>query len=145
MFELIRIDCKKTSHIRILYILLSKRKYSISHKKLPSYLEHKNFVNNSPYRVWYLIKNINSYIGSIYISNENVIGLNVDFHNSGEYIEILKILLNIHKPLKPINSIRNSHFVINVSPHNKVLLDCMNKIGMEHIQTSFLIKTDKLN
>ena len=104
MVQLIKVENNKINHIRILYILLSKRKYNISHKKLPSYREHKKFVINSPYRVWYLIKNLNRFIGSTYISKENIIGINAfDIHND-DYVKILRTLLNNHKPLKAIKS-----------------------------------------
>jgi len=143
--KLIKVENNKINHIRLLYILLSKRKYNISHKKLPSYREHKKFVINSPYRVWYLIKNVNRFIGSTYISKENIIGINAFDINNDDYVKIFKTLLNNHKPLKAIKSVRNSNFIINVNPSNKVLLECMNKIGMEQIQTSFLIKKNNLN
>ena len=145
MIELIKVNVDNINHIRLLYVLLSKRKYNISHKKLPSFLEHKKFVINSPYRVWYLIKNVNSFIGSTYISKENIIAINAFEIDNDHYVKILKTLLNNHEPLKPIKSVRNSNFIINVNPNNKVLLECMNRIGMEQIQTSFLIKKNNFN
>ena len=145
MVKLIKVENNKINHIRLLYILLSKRKYNISHKKLPSYREHKKFVINSPYRVWYLIKNVNRFIGSTYISKENIIGINAFDIDKDDYVKILKTLLNNHEPLKAIKSVRNANFIINVNPSNKVLLECMNKIGTEQIQTSFLIKKNNLN
>ena len=139
--ELIKIDYKKINHIRILYILLSKRNYNISHNKLPTYQEHKDFVINSPYRVWYLIKKNNQFIGTIYISNENVIGINVNDLKVEDYEIILKNLLSKYDPLKPIKSVRNASFLINVNPNNLKLIECMKKIGMEHIQSTFLLKS----
>ncbi len=136
----IKVNPNNIEHIRILYILLSKRKYNISHTNFPSYSEHKNFVLNSPYRFWYLLKKSDEFIGSIYITNENVIGLNAYKINLQDYETIFKSILIKHKPLKPIKSVRNANFLINVNPKNKKLIEYMEKFGMEHIQSSYLIK-----
>ena len=37
---------KNNQHINILYKLLDSRKYSISHKLMPSKSDHRNFVKN---------------------------------------------------------------------------------------------------
>ena len=138
--KLIKVNIDIEYHIRILYILLSKRKYNISHSKLPSYIDHKNFVINSPYRIWYLIKKCKEFIGSVYITNENVISINGNKIDIDDYEKILKSILSNHDPLKPIKSVRNKNFLINVNPSNKELIEFMKRRGMEHIQSSFLIR-----
>ena len=37
-------------HIEFLYELLNARKHNISHEKIPSFSEHRLFVDNHPYR-----------------------------------------------------------------------------------------------
>ena len=138
--KLIKVNNHIDHHIRILYILLSKRIYNISHFKLPNYSEHKKFVINAPYRIWYLIKKNKEFIGSVYITNENVISINGAKIDIDDYEKILKKVLSNHDPLKPIKSVRNANFLINVNPSNKLLIEFMKKKGMEHIQSSFLIK-----
>jgi acetyltransferase-like isoleucine patch superfamily enzyme len=143
--KLIEVNRNIDNHIRILYILLSKRIYNISHFKLPNYSEHKRFVINSPYRIWYLIKKHQEFIGSVYITNENVISINGEKIGIEDYKVILKNVLDNHDPLKPIKSVRNANFLINVNPLNKVLIEFMKRTGMEHIQSSFLIKPKKID
>ena len=53
--------------IIFLYNLLKDRQHSISHKKMPSIEDHKQFINNNPYLFWYLIREDNTLIGSTYI------------------------------------------------------------------------------
>ena len=62
---------------RFLFQLLSERKLNenISHKKMPSYLQHVEFVASKPYKKWHIIYDKNKKIGSIYISKQNEIGL----------------------------------------------------------------------
>ena len=48
-----------------------------------------------------LIKNVNRFIGSTYISKENIIGINAFDIDKDNYVKILKTLLNNHEPLKP--------------------------------------------
>ena len=107
MVKLIKVENNKINHIRLLYILLSKRKYNISHKKLPSYREHKKFVINSPYRVWYLIKNVNRFIGSTYISKENNIGINAFDINNDDYV---KIIFGSHYIAEEVYTATGKHF-----------------------------------
>lgn len=138
--KLIKVNENLDYHIRILYILLSKRKYNISHLELPSYSAHKRFVVNSPYRVWYLIKKHEEFIGSLYITNDNIISINAENIDIDDYEIILKSALSNHDPLEPIKSVRNGNFLINVNPSNEILIKFVKKMGMEHIQSSFLIK-----
>ena len=58
-----------------------------------------------------------------------------------DYEIIFKSVLSNHDPLAPIKSVRNGNFIINVNPSNKVLIGFMKRMGMEHIQSSFLIKS----
>ena len=83
----VEIDIKNSSHIEHLYKLLKNKKFNISHVKLPTYDEHKEFVQNNPYRKWFLIYIKNLVSGSVYISNENYIGINLPSNNSDIYFE----------------------------------------------------------
>ena len=68
---------KDLDQIKILYELLKKRDFTISHRDIPPFDEHKMFVINNPYRAWYLVKENNSFVGSFYIKNDNSIGINI--------------------------------------------------------------------
>ena len=58
---------------KFLYTLLSEREslVNISHKTMPTYDEHLNFINSKPYSKWYIVKKDTQSIGSIYLSKQN--------------------------------------------------------------------------
>ena len=137
MYEFIEVNKESESHIKILYRLLKEREYNISHTTIPKLEEHCEFVSNHPYRRWYLIKNENSYKGSIYITSDNVIGVNILYPKTHEYVEVIKTIIENHRPLKPIKSIRSKYFSINANPSNLILIEALNILGTEHIQNTY--------
>ena len=58
----------------ILFELLKERKYSISHKDLPTKSDHIKFVKNHSYRHWAIIFENDIPIGNYYLQNNNSIG-----------------------------------------------------------------------
>ena len=138
--ELIKVNPHKINHVRTLFVILARKKFNISHICLPTYHQHKKFVENHPYRFWYLIKNEQKYIGVIYVTFENVIGINTIISSEELYINAIKALINFHKPLEEIKSIRNKFFVINVNPNNKILIEAIKTLGLNHIQNTYIVK-----
>ncbi len=138
--ELIKVNPNKTNHIRNLFVILAKKQFNISHICLPTYQEHKKFVENNPYRFWYLILNDNKYIGVIYVTFENVIGINTIISSKELYISAIKSIVNSHKPLDEVKSIRNKYFVININPNNKILIEAIEVLGLSHIQNTYVLK-----
>ena len=138
--ELIKVNSRNISHIRHLFIILAKKQFNISHFCLPTYQEHKKFVENNPYRFWYLILNENKYIGVIYVTFGNVIGINTVISSKEIYISAINSIINTHKPLDEIKSIRNKFFVINVNPKNKLLIEAIKILGLSHIQNTYILK-----
>lgn len=67
----------RRKYYTFLYELLGERKpwQNISHKKMPSYKKHKAFVKSKPYKSWYVIKEGEYYIGSVYLGKQNNIGI----------------------------------------------------------------------
>ena len=50
---------------------------------MPSKKEHSRFVSAHPYRVWYLVYNNKSLIGSVYLHTDNSVGINfIEYHES---------------------------------------------------------------
>ena len=76
MISLIEIT-NSENHISETYRLLKLRTSTISHKHQPTLEEHKKFVINHPYRFWFLVKESDEYIGSVYLKHDNSIGLNI--------------------------------------------------------------------
>jgi hypothetical protein len=128
---------KLEEHKKILYDLLSQRLFSISHHSLPSYGDHCDFVENHPYRFWYLLLSDNVAIGTAYLTYSNSIGLFI----KKEYLKLLKeIILKMvrdHTPLPGIKSIRGNYFHINVNPDDAQIINLLNQIGFKHIQSTY--------
>ena len=125
--------------IDILYDLLRVRKYSISHTNLPEFNEHKEFVINNPYRVWMLIYHRQIPIGTIYISNDNSIGISLKTYSIMLMKSLLKKIVENYKPLPPIKSIRGKNFHININPGDKKVISIIEKIGLVHIKSTYSI------
>ena len=129
---------KNQKDTNLLYNLLSKRSYGISHKKLPSLRDHNKFVKNTKYRYWYFIIINKKYIGTFYIKKDNSIGLNLNIIKGS----LVKIIINYidkkFKPLPEIKSERINTFHYNVSPENKKLIKELKKLNYKVIQLTFL-------
>jgi RimJ/RimL family protein N-acetyltransferase len=69
----------KDYYYRFLYDLLKQREpyQNISHKEMPTWENHVKFVDNKPYKDWFIIYETTSKqrVGSIYLSKENEIGI----------------------------------------------------------------------
>jgi RimJ/RimL family protein N-acetyltransferase len=132
--EILSINLKPVmkSDIRFLYNQLKERDatVNISHKKMPTYLEHSKFVLSNPYSKWYIIINKNKKIGNIYLTKTNEIGIFI--LKSNENKGIGKIVL---EKIMKINS--RSRYLANVNPKNKKSLDFFKKNGFKLIQHTY--------
>jgi RimJ/RimL family protein N-acetyltransferase len=129
----------------ILYDLLSERtpEQSISHKEMPSYKEHVDFVASVPYRFWYLIKSeSDGYVGSVYMTNNNEIGVSIFNANKrkGYGEAALREIMRLHEPLPAIPSIRRGFFIAHVSPLNDASQELFKKLGFKHIQNTYALE-----
>lgn len=127
-------------HKKTLYDLLSQRSFSISHNSLPSYEDHCDFVENHPYRFWYLLLTANTAIGTVYLTYSNSIGLFIKDEYLQFFEEIILKIKRDHKPLPGIKSIRSNYFHINVNPDNEQLIKMLNQMKFKHIQSSYAIE-----
>lgn len=121
----------ETDH-EFLYYLLKNRNpnINISHKKMPIFKEHIKFVNSKPYSKWYIIKQNDEKVGSIYLSKQNEIGLFLKNNVQGKNIgtEALKLLI-MKNPKKRI--------LANINPKNKKSIKFFKKNGFKLIQFTF--------
>ncbi len=125
---------------KLLYDLLKKRFYSISHKAMPSFKMHEQFVSNSPYLHWYLIFNNKDLIGSFYLKDDNSIGINI---LKPSLIILKKIMFFINSNFSALPSMPSKvppYFYINVAEKNNRLKEIFIKMGFDPIQTSFRFK-----
>ena len=115
-----------------LYELLKTRDplANISHKKMPTYDEHVDFVLSNPYTVWYIIEYKVKKIGSIYLSKQDEIGISLVDNSLYDKIgkSIIK-LLNKNNPRK--------RYLANVSPQNKKLQDFFVNSGFTGLEYTY--------
>ena len=128
-------------HINELYNLLKKRNFNISHVEYTTFKEHKKFVINNPYRNWYIIKNKDKYIGSVYLKYDNSIGINIIIKSTVKLIEeIINFIKSLNNPLSEKKSLRYKDFFINVPLDNVSMKQILKKLGYKQSQSTFIKK-----
>lgn len=126
------------NQLAILYELLNTRKHRISHRTRPSYEQHENFAAKHPYRAWYIV-NINSKaVGSVCVSNQNTIGINVERDLNEHLVStILQFINSEYEPLDPIASVRSGVFAVNVPASNRSFSETLENLGAELAQVTY--------
>ena len=139
LYKLEKVNPNSLEHIELLYKLLINKKNNISHERTPKLKDHISFVRSNPYRFWYLINTNNKIIGSIYLANDNSIGINLFEPRVQTYKDIIEIIKKKHIPLPPIKSIRNKKFIISVSINNRILKEALKEMKISSISSTYLI------
>jgi RimJ/RimL family protein N-acetyltransferase len=120
------------SDIKFLYQHLKERDpiTRISHKKMPTFVQHEKFVLSHPYTKWYIISQKNKKIGSVYLTEMNEIGLFLkkDVQGKGLGQKSLKLLMK----LNPRN-----RYLANVSQKNKNSIQFFKKNKFKQIQNTY--------
>ena len=127
-------------HYDILFERLRARRFNISHKQMPDYAEHVEFVKNHPYRNWFLIKANDNYIGSFYIHFDNVIGFDLD-EDKIECIfpKLFDLIKSHYSPLPPVRSVRSEFFCIHVAYHHVVFKRVLQNMGLKINQVTYIL------
>ena len=134
------IDLKQVikTDYRFLYQILKEREMdtNISHKKMPTYNEHIDFVQSKPYSKWYIIYFGRKKVGSVYISKQNEIGIFIKkkFLKKGIGTKVLKIILE-KNPKK--------RFLANINPKNKKSIEFFKKNGFKLLQKTYELQVKK--
>ncbi len=131
---------KSKEHVEILFSLLKQRAHNISHEQMPDFKEHELFVFNHPFREWFLVKSNNVFVGSIYVLDNNCIGINIDINNLNIIKKSINWILSEIKPLPGIKSVRNKNFHININPDNKKMTKLLNDLNAKLIEHTYIIK-----
>ena len=130
--SLITLKTVTKSDSKFLFDLLKERnpKANISHKKMPSYDEHIDFIKSKPYTKWYVILKSNEKVGSIYLSKNDEIGIFIlkKFQGNNFGVYALNKLLK-KNPRK--------RFLANVNPKNKKSISFFKNNGFKLIQYTF--------
>ena len=117
---------------KFLFDLLKQREgiVNISHKSLPTWEEHVEFIKNNTYQSWDIIWVDNVRIGNIYLTDRDEIGIFLDkkFQSSG-YGSIA-----INEFMKKNGKKR---YLANISPTNYKSIQFFGKHGFTHIQNTY--------
>lgn len=115
-----------------LYQLLKERdpRANISHRKMPTFRKHVEFVSSKPYKKWYIVYYKNRRMGSIYLSNQDEIGLFLKHGMQGIGIGSKALELLIKQNPK-------SRYLANVAPKNQRSKDFFKKHGFKLIQYTY--------
>lgn len=121
---------------RLLYTLLQERKprANISHRVMPNWKQHCKFIARRPYAAWYLIKLRKDYIGAIYLTSVNEIGVAVlkQWRKLGVGPAALRLLMRKHGQRR---------YLANINPRNKESIRLFRRIGFRVIQHTYELRT----
>lgn len=128
--------------VELLYELLMERpaKANISHCALPSYEQHEKFVKSRPYYSWDLIRDGDSFVGAIYRTNLNEIGVAIlkRFQRHGYALQALKMMRNI-RPLPGIPGYRSARYVAHVAANNEESHALFTKAGGRLLSMTYVL------
>ena len=118
----------------VLFRLLGERAQveSISHRRMPTWSEHRAFVRSRPYRAWYLIEAASEFVGAIYLSKAKEIGLFIfrKYRRKGYGYAAIHLLIHRHRLRK---------FYINLNPRNRAGLSLIHRLRGQHIQSTYQV------
>jgi hypothetical protein len=129
-------------HIYILFDLLKQRQHFISHLIMPKLMDHKLFVLNHPYREWFLVKNDQTYVGSVYLTYENHVSISLLPHSYDKFTDILKWITKQFTALPEIKSVRPSGYQMNVPVGDQKMVMMLDKLKYKKIQTTYSLIAD---
>ena len=121
----------------VLFDLLKRRVYSISHKNIPTKEEHFAFVKGHPYRYWFMILEDGCPVGTFYLQEDNSIGLNVLEPSLTVVSEVLRYVREGFNPYNEVKSKVPPYFYINVPYENEKLREILLQSDAKPIQVSY--------
>jgi RimJ/RimL family protein N-acetyltransferase len=117
---------------RLLYQLLQEREphMNISHGTIPSWEEHLKFIAKRPYSAWYLIKSGTGYIGAIYLTAMNEIGIGVlaRWRGKGFGPRAIRLLMRKHG---------RRRYLANINPRNDESIRMFRRLGFRSLQETY--------
>lgn len=131
------------AQIETLYAQLKNRSHNISHKILPSFDEHTEFVHNYPYREWIIMKDNGRAIGNVYIHFDNSIGLHFESSKYFDRVdEVLRFVNTSCLPLPAQPSMRIGEFFFRVSPDNRLLQERLSILGFREVERTYVPQSE---
>ena len=117
---------------KFLFDLLKQREgiVNISHKSLPTWEEHVEFIKNSTYQSWDIIWVDDVRIGNIYLSDRDEIGIFLDKESQSNGYGSIAINEFMKKNGK-------KRYLANINPTNYKSIQFFGKHGFIHIQNTY--------
>lgn len=116
----------------VLYELLKEREphVNISHKRMPTFKQHRLFVRSAPYAYWYLIEVGKHYVGSIYLTRVNEIGifLFAQHRDKNHGPKAIRQLIDKHP---------RDRYLANVNPANTKSIRLFRRLGFKPLQNTY--------
>lgn len=129
--KLRKVEPSAMADLQILYKLLGQRTptQSISHKGMPTFREHIDFVKSKPYAAWYLITDGEDIVGATYLTENNEIGISVfkAYQGKGYGKAAVEELMSMYEP----------PFYANIAPNNVDSQVFFKKLGFKFIQRTY--------
>lgn len=118
--------------VSMLYALLAEREpyQSISHRAMPTFAAHCEFVMSVPYTAWYAVEANAELVGAVYLSRQDEIGIGIlrHFQHRGYAAEAVKMLMQAHP---------RERYLANVAPRNHVSSALFVSLGFDLIQYTY--------
>lgn len=122
---------KHKSSATLLYQLLQEREkhQCISHKELPSFINHLRFVDSKPYLAWYLVELRGTVIGATYLTRQREIGIFLfrEHQMMGYGAKAVQLLMDAHP----------GSFLANIAPSNPGSSEFFENLGFKLIQHTY--------
>ena len=117
---------------KFLFDLLKQREgiVNISHKSLPTWEEHVEFIKNNTYQSWDIIWVDNVRIGNIYLTDRDEIGIFLDKKSQSNGYGSIAINEFMKKNGK-------KRYLANINPTNYKSIQFFGKQGFVHIQNTY--------
>jgi RimJ/RimL family protein N-acetyltransferase len=119
----------------ILFDLLLERDetVNISHKKMPTWEQHLNFIASSPYKCWYLVEVESAIVGNVYLTHANEIGVFLfkEHQHRGYGASAVTELIEHHGP---------GIFLANINPANEFSQRMFERLGFRFVQKTYKLE-----
>jgi RimJ/RimL family protein N-acetyltransferase len=117
---------------QVLYQLLQERTpdVNISHRQMPSWKEHLNFISRRPYAAWYVIMSGDKHVGAAYLTRFDEIGISIlqEHRKSGYGHQAVRLLMREHPRKK---------YLANINPRNSKSIRLFERLGFRLIQHTY--------
>jgi RimJ/RimL family protein N-acetyltransferase len=121
---------------QLLYKLLEEREahVNISHRVMPGWKTHIAFVARRPYAAWYLIKSRNDYVGAIYLTAMNEIGVSIlkQWRGRGFGSRAVRLLMQKHG---------RRRYLANINPRNTRSIRMFRRMSFRMVQQTYELRS----